>query len=88
MKVVSSFKVFYGFFFLSKWKNGVFDCFGSPKDCLIGYCLPCVSSYMASTAAGNKGVMNIVNCLCYPFAVPFLRKQVREKKKIDVSCLT
>ncbi|RNA24607.1 PLANT CADMIUM RESISTANCE 3-like [Brachionus plicatilis] len=68
---------------MSEFRNGLFDCFGSLPDCLIGYCVPCLEAGLASNAAGQSIVWNALQCFFYPLLVPIMRYQIREEKGID-----
>jgi Cys-rich protein (TIGR01571 family) len=71
-------------FYLSDWRNGFCDCFGSCSDCLIGYFCPCIHAYMAAKSAEQGTIMGALNCFFYPCLVPLMRYQAREKRGIDV----
>jgi Cys-rich protein (TIGR01571 family) len=72
-------------FKMNYWRHGLFDCFGSTSDCLIGYCCPWIHAYIANQAAGEDQVMGFLQCFFYPLLVPILRNKVRETKGIDGS---
>ena len=72
---------------MNDWRHGLFGCFGSTSDCLIGYCCPWIHAYIANQAAGEDQVMGFLQCFFYPLLVPILRNKVRESKGIDGSLI-
>ncbi len=71
-------------FYLSDWRNGFCDCFGSFSDCMIGCFCPCIHAWMAAKNAEQGTMMGCLNCFIYPWLVPLMRNQAREKRGIDV----
>ena len=69
--------------FISGWKYGFCDCFGSCDDCVCGFFCPCIHACQASKAAEQGNIMSILNCLFYPFLVPFTRNNARVQHGID-----
>jgi hypothetical protein len=47
--------------------------------------VPCVLACQASEKADQSGMMQIMQCLCFPCCLPCLRQEVRQAKQIDVS---
>jgi hypothetical protein len=51
----------------------------------LGFFLPWIEAGIAADNAKIGGVpMMILQCLCYPWLVPVLRLEAREKKQIEV----
>ncbi|CAF0725295.1 unnamed protein product [Brachionus calyciflorus] len=70
---------------IGDWRYGLFECFDSIGDCLLGlFCPNCYAAY-ASDAAQESVIASILQCLCYPLGLCYLRPRIRNELGIPGS---
>ncbi|RNA35553.1 Cornifelin -like protein [Brachionus plicatilis] len=69
----------------NEWQYPLFDCFYPVEDCLLAYfCAPCYAAY-AADESGESLFSSILQFLCYPLGLLYLRPTARYKHYIDGS---
>ncbi len=66
------------------YRYGLLQCGDSLGDCLLSFFCGCCYSCYVSDLSGEKKACSILQCLCYPCGLCYLRPQIRKKKGINV----
>lgn len=64
-------------------RYGIFECCDSLGDAVLSFCCPNCYAALAADVSGKSIPYAIVQCLCFPFAVCFLRGHARKKHNIQ-----